>query len=1284
MSEIQVSILQNNQNVGVNVSGGTAGVEVIHDETLKGKGQRSAPLGIADSVLENIDSKVSNVKVNGETVVTDTVADITIGDATLTIQKNGEDIDTFTANALEDKTVNIIVPTKTSDITNDSDYQNGTEVANSIESAISTHNTANNAHSNLLTPITESITANANAISAEELRATTAEGGLQGQITDNKNTMDGHIANTSNPHSVTKAQVGLGNCDNTSDADKPISTATQTALDTKATPADITSAISTHNSAADAHSNIITPITNDISIINGKIPSQASTTNQLADKNFVNSSVATNTANFIGTFNSVADLEAYTGTVTNNDYAFVIDIDSVGNTIYNRYKYTTATTPASWQFEYALNNSSFTSDQWAAINSGATTTNIGQIATNTTTISGHIADKNNPHEVTKTQVGLGNVDNTSDLNKPISTATQTALNLKADKATTLAGYGITDAYTKTATDTLLNAKADTDLNNLTSTGANIGNWSSNVSNCIVEIPQDINLTLSSGTLTLKAGSKLTKPNGTTVSVSSDLTHTFNTDGTYVLYSWGGSSLNQISINRIYSGTTAPSGSGKYLWFDTANNIIKETIDGGSTWNGNICFPIAIYIVSGGAISSIDQVFNGFGYIGSTVFALPGVKALTAAGRKTNGTLNNILVTLDSVKTVSSTLTRSGKLGIQNTGNLAFFIDYSYDEEKNRVYNYGIQTAACAGDLVYNAGRVESLKIRPVFHAVDYSDYAQTQSQVSTNTSNIATLNSNVVKTSGNQTISGIKVFSAKQINVGSGIYREGGLEFTPSSSSTNGGYIDFHYAGSTADYTSRIIEDASGHLTFTASKGSSLSVSPADNDSSKKIATTEFVNNVKDRTISNCLLEVPQNINLTLSNGTLTLKAGSKVYVPNGSGVFNTINITSDKTFTYTANGQYLIVVTANGDMNRCSYPAVSGTTEPTASAGTLWYDTANNLVKRNDGTQWQNRSFPIAIITVSGGAISSIDQVFNGFGYIGSTIFALPGVRGLIPNGRNADGSLNNILTTPATTVKTSTTVSGNTGRKTMTINSSGVIDRPGGLEYNERENRNYNFGSPTGQCICGYFTVGSDYKITDFVVKTPFHAVDYSDYADTVAKVDTNTSNIATLDSSVVKLTGNQTIGGTKTFSSSPVAPTPSTTDNSTKVATTEYVTDVLKAIYPVGSIYIGTQNSCPMSAFFGTWELVSSGKALWTGNGTNGNTTISAGLPNITGSIGYAENSIGGVDGAFYKGGNSGGNCIRANSDHYQQILFDASRSSNIYGNSDTVQPPAYVVNVWRRTA
>ncbi len=44
----------------------------------------------------------------------------------------------------------------------------------------------------------------------------------------------------------------------------------------------------------------------------------------------------------------------------------------------------------------------------------------------------HTADTDNPHSVTKAQIGLGNADNTSDIDKPVSKATQQALSLKAD------------------------------------------------------------------------------------------------------------------------------------------------------------------------------------------------------------------------------------------------------------------------------------------------------------------------------------------------------------------------------------------------------------------------------------------------------------------------------------------------------------------------------------------------------------------------------------------------------------------------------------------------------------------------------------------------------------------------------------------------------------------------------------------------------------------------------------------------------------------------------------
>lgn len=52
-------------------------------------------------------------------------------------------------------------------------------------------------------------------------------------VNDNDTSTASHIADVANPHSVTKAQVGLTSADDTSDANKPVSTATQTALDGK-------------------------------------------------------------------------------------------------------------------------------------------------------------------------------------------------------------------------------------------------------------------------------------------------------------------------------------------------------------------------------------------------------------------------------------------------------------------------------------------------------------------------------------------------------------------------------------------------------------------------------------------------------------------------------------------------------------------------------------------------------------------------------------------------------------------------------------------------------------------------------------------------------------------------------------------------------------------------------------------------------------------------------------------------------------------------------------------
>ena len=125
----------------------------------------------------------------------------------------------------------------------------------------------------------------------------------------------------------------------------------------------------------------------DIDAIEAKIPVAATSQNQLADKQFVNSSIATNTATFKGSYNEVSDLQltpsasrtdiatALAGTITgadNNDYAFVQIPTAVGtpNEIarVERYKFN----GTAWAFEFELNNSGFTADQWAALNSGIT------------------------------------------------------------------------------------------------------------------------------------------------------------------------------------------------------------------------------------------------------------------------------------------------------------------------------------------------------------------------------------------------------------------------------------------------------------------------------------------------------------------------------------------------------------------------------------------------------------------------------------------------------------------------------------------------------------------------------------------------------------------------------------------------------------------------------------------------------------------------------------------------------------------------------------------------
>jgi hypothetical protein len=120
--------------------------------------------------------------------------------------------------------------------------------------------------------------------------------------------------------------------------------------------------------------------------------------------------------------------------------------------------------------------------------------------------------------------------------------------------------------------------------------------------------------------------------------------------------------------------------------------------------------------------------------------------------------------------------------------------------------------------------------------------------------------------------------------------------------------------------------------------------------------------------------------------------------------------------------------------------------------------------------------------------------------------------------------------------------------------------------------------------------------------------------------------------------------------------------------------------EALYPVGSIYLGTMNTCPLIALdIGTWQLVAQDRVLQGSGSKTAGSTVEAGLPNITGDVGSGETYYG--TGAFYQNGDTSGSTAVGGAID-SKIGFDASRSNSIYGKSNTVQPPAYVVNIWKR--
>lgn len=96
---------------------------------------------------------------------------------------------------------------------------------------------------------------------------------------------------------------------------------------------------------------------------------------------------------------------------------------------------------------------------------------------------------------------------------------------------------------------------------------------------------------------------------------------------------------------------------------------------------------------------------------------------------------------------------------------------------------------------------------------------------------------------------------------------------------------------------------------------------------------------------------------------------------------------------------------------------------------------------------------------------------------------------------------------------------------------------------------------------------------------------------------------------------------------------------------------------------------------------------------GDGHNGGDTVEAGLPNITGSVSWIASGYGSnnsktygafTNSGYYGDGDTGYTKDGSGGTLISDFAIDASRSSAVYGNSTTVQPPAFFVYMWRRAS
>ncbi len=279
----------------------------------------------------------------------------------------------------------------------------------------------------------------------------------------------------------------------------------------------------------------------------------------------------------------------------------------------------------------------------------------------------------------------------------------------------------------------------------------------NITNCITAIPQDIKLELVDGVMTLKAGSKVYKANGESITISGDLVvaQGGTNTGAFAFYRSDNNTVYTVIASQTFSGTTAPESPViTTTWLDTEAKDVK--VYDGTQWVGGVSLPLCIFDNQDGKVTAVGQIFNGFGYIGSTAFILPGVKGLAPYGRNEDGSLKNFEIQFTGVyrRSITWDCSKGQKLflgydigamnpGFVSSGNLWGYFEQSTEPSSPKKYDIWYNPDANIIKRYLEDGwedvrlaylgqwfsesispyRVTELKTKPTFRAVDYNDYA---------------------------------------------------------------------------------------------------------------------------------------------------------------------------------------------------------------------------------------------------------------------------------------------------------------------------------------------------------------------------------------------------------------------------------------------------------------------------------------------------------------------------------------------------------------------------------